>query len=178
VFSDDHGATWKLGEMAPGARAKNAKGHTTSMVNEVQMVELDEGSGVMLNSRRADDKPFRKTATSRDGGQTWSKVEQVEQLPDPACMGSILRYNFHGAQEWERIIYSGPQGPGRTNGTIRLSNFDNAWTKSKQLCAGPFAYSCLTPLHDGSIGILYETGKKGPYETISFSRLPLEWLER
>jgi sialidase-1 len=148
------------------------------MVNEVQMVELDDGS-VRLNSRRADEKPFRKTAVSRDGGQSWSNVEQVEQLPDPTCMGSILRCNFATSKAKGRILYSGPTGPGRTKGTIYVSNDDGGtWPVSKVLCPGPFAYSCLTRLKDGSIGILYETGKKKSYETLTFSRVPSDWLEK
>jgi sialidase-1 len=178
VFSDDHGATWGLGDLVPEARAVNAKGRTTSMVNEVQMVELEDGA-VRMNSRRADDKPFRKTAVSRDGGQTWSKVEQEEHLPDPTCMGSILRYSFAASGDKSRIIYSGPHGPGRKNGTIRVSYDDGrTWPVSKVLYPGPFAYSCLTRLNDGSIGILYETGKKGAYETLTFSRFSLDWVEQ
>ena len=178
VFSDDHGATWRVGNIIPGARAVNAKGRATSMVNEVQMVELEDGA-VRLNSRRADDKPFRKTAVSRDGGQTWSNVEQVEQLPDPACMGSILRYGFAMSGSKGRIVYSGPHGPGRTNGTICMSYDDGlTWPVSKQFCPGPFAYSCLARLKDGSIGILYETGKTKPYETVTFSKFPVDWLEK
>ncbi len=178
-FSDDHGATWRLGDVVPGARGVNAKGRATSVVNEVQMVELEDGS-VRMNSRRADDKPYRKTAISHDGGQSWSKVEQVEELPDPACMGSILRYGFASGGEKGRIIYSGPEGPGRMNGILRVSYDDGqTWPKSSlTFSASPFAYSCLARLHDRSIGILYETGKKRAYETISFSRFTLEWLER
>ncbi len=179
VFSDDHGATWRLGEVIPGARGVNAKGRATSMVNEVQMVELEDGT-VRMNCRRADDKPYRKTAVSRDGGKSWSKVEQVEELPDPACMGSILRYGFASGGSRGRIIYSGPEGPGRRNGILRVSYDDGqTWPQSSlTFPASPFAYSCLARLHGGSIGILYETGKKKAYETISFSRFTLEWLER
>ena len=59
------------------------------LVNEVQMIELENGD-VMLNSRSADDKPFRKAATSRDGGQTWSKVEQVQGAARPGLHGVDL----------------------------------------------------------------------------------------
>jgi sialidase-1 len=187
VFSDDHGGTWRLGELVPGARStgfsRKAPGQpqkvvTTSMINEVQMAELEDGS-VRMNSRRADNKPFRKTAVSGDGGQTWSKVEQVEQLPDPACMGSILRYAFAAGDGKGQLLYSGPHGPGRTKGTIRVSYDDGrTWPASKVLCPGQFAYSCLTRLEDGSIGILYETGKKNAYETVTFSRFSLEWVEK
>ena len=107
VYSDDRGASWQLGRLAPDARAVDANGRATSMLNEVQMVELADGT-VRLNSRRADGQSFRKTATSADGGQTWSTVEQVRQLADPACMGSILRYSFADGTTKSIILYSGP----------------------------------------------------------------------
>jgi sialidase-1 len=178
VYSDDRGTTWKLGGLVPDARAVDARGRTTSMLNEVQMVELQDGS-VRLNSRQADGQPLRKTATSRDGGQTWSKVEQAEQLPDPACMGSVLRYSFADGGVKSRILYSGPNGPNRTSGKICLSYDEGkTWPVKKVLGQGCFAYSCLTRLKDGSVGILYETGKNNPYETVTFTRFPMEWLER
>ncbi len=177
VSSDDCGASWKLGDLVPDARSRDAKGRVTSMLNEVQMVELQDGS-VQLNSRQADGRPFRKTATSRDGGQTWSKLEQAEALPDPACMGSILRYCFASDTTRSRILYSGPNGPNRSSGTVRLSYDEGrTWPVQKVLGNGPFAYSCLTRLKDGSVGILYETGKKNPYETLTFTRFSMDWLE-
>lgn len=177
VYSDDRGATWKLGDLVPDARTTNAKGHVTSMLNEVQMVELQDGS-VRLNSRQADGRPFRKTATSRDGGQTWSKAEQVPQLADPACMGSILRYSFAAASTKSCILYSGPNSTKRENGTIcRSYDGGETWPVKKVLCEGCFAYSCLTRLKDGSVGMLSETGKKNPYETVTFTRFSMDWLD-
>jgi hypothetical protein len=39
--------------------------------------------------------------------------------------------------------------------------------------AGPFAYSCLTVLADGTIGLPYE---RDGYEKITFARFNLAWL--
>jgi sialidase-1 len=61
--------------------------------------------------------------------------------------------------------------------TVRLSYDEGTtWPVSKTVYAGPSAYSCLTVLKDGTIGLFYETGKKGLVETISFARFNLEWL--
>jgi sialidase-1 len=177
VYSDDGGVSWKLGELVPEARATNSKGQVTSLLNEVQMVELQEGA-VRLNSRQADGQPFRKTAVSRDGGQTWSQAEQALQLADPACMGSILRYSFAANATKSVILYSGPNSTKRENGTVYVSHDEGqTWPIKRVLCEGCFAYSCLTRLKDGSIGILYESGKKNPYETVTFARFSLDWLE-
>lgn len=177
VYSGDGGTSWMLGDVVPDARARNAQGRTTSMLNEVQMVELQDGS-IQMNSRRSDNRPFRKSATSQDGGQTWSKPEQMLQLADPACMGSILRYSFAGKAAKSIILYSGPKSTKRENGTIYVSYDEGrTWPTSKVLFKDRFGYSCLTRRKDGRIGILFETGKKRTEEVLAFACFSLAWLE-
>ena len=61
--------------------------------------------------------------------------------------------------------------------TVRLSYDEGkTWPVSKIIYAGPTAYSCLSILSDGTIGLLYEHGDKSPYEQISFARFNVEWL--
>ena len=61
--------------------------------------------------------------------------------------------------------------------TARLSYDEGkSWPVSKQLYAGPSAYSSLTVLQDLTIGCLYERGDEGPYEKITFARFNVEWL--
>ena len=61
--------------------------------------------------------------------------------------------------------------------TVRLSYDEGqTWPISKMIHTGPAAYSCLTVLADGTIGLLYERGQANPYETIAFARFNLEWL--
>jgi sialidase-1 len=58
--------------------------------------------------------------------------------------------------------------------TVRLSPDDGkTWPASRQIYAGPAAYSSLAVLKDGSIGLLYERGERGPYERITFARFRL-----
>ena len=47
------------------------------------------------------------------------------------------------------------------------------WINRILIHEGPSAYSCLTILPDGNIGLLYENGEKSPYEAISFIKLNL-----
>jgi sialidase-1 len=51
------------------------------------------------------------------------------------------------------------------------------WPVSKEIHAGPAAYSCLAILPDKSIGCLFERGEKGPYEKIALARFSGKWLE-
>ncbi|HEU5069611.1 MAG TPA: sialidase family protein [Verrucomicrobiae bacterium] len=173
VYSDDGGKNWKRGEPAPGCRVPNGKGGEISLVNEVQMVELVDGS-VMLNSRKWGGKALRKTATSHDGGVTWSKIEEDPALRDPGCMGSIFRYTFPGNGNKSRILYSGPDSSKRENGTVYLSYDEGkTWPVKKVLFPGSFAYSVLTALPDGTLGCLFETDGAN---RIVFARFTLDWL--
>jgi sialidase-1 len=172
AFSDDRGATWQMGARAPGAQVVNDKGNTNSLVNEVQMVELADGS-VMLNSRSGAGHRLRKVAVSADGGVTWSKIEDDAALREPRCMASVLRYSF----DKSILLFSNPDASDRNHGTIRAS-FDEGktWPVKKVLDPGKFAYSCLTRLPDGKIGCLYEAGTKDAYERIVFAQFPLAWV--
>ena len=175
VISDDRGKSWRCGHNVPGALVADPKHGERSQINEVQMVELSDGS-VRLNSRPFAGARVRKSAVSRDGGDSWSPVEDVPELKDPSCMASILRYSFDDADGRGRLLFSGPDGASRSTGTLSLSLDDGAtWPVRKVLWPGPFAYSCLTRLPDGSVGCLFEADN---YARIVFARFPIEWLTR
>ncbi len=173
VFSDDHGQSWKLGEPPPGCRIPDGKGGEISVVNEVQMAELEDG-GVMLNSRKWGGANVRKTAVSHDGGVTWSPIAEAPALRDPGCMGSLFRYSLSEKGEKSCLLYSGPNSTKRQNGTVYLSHDDGrTWPVSKVLYPGSFAYSVLTRLPDGTIGCLFETDNMN---RLAFARFSLDWL--
>lgn len=174
VFSDDRGQTWKVGENVPGAFVPDEKLGQRSQINEVQMVELSDGS-VRLNSRQFAGAKLRKTAVSKDGGVTWSPIEDVPALRDPSCNASILRYSFDDAGGRGRTLFSGPDSLKRENGTIHLSLDDGAtWPVSRVLWPGGFSYSVLTKLPDGTIGCLFEADGQ---TRIVFARFSIAWLE-
>lgn len=172
AISDDDGQTWRYGECAP----EDGSGHG----NEVQMVERSDGS-VLLNARtQGGGTGHRKTAVSRDGGETWTQLQDDPTLIEPVCQASILRYSWpdngdSGASR-SRILFLNPASKkARVNGVLRLSYDEGeTWSLSKTVYAGPFAYSCLTKLDDGQIGMLFE---RDNYDTISFVSVPLEWIE-
>ena len=173
AYSDDRGATWHFGENAPGALVPDAKQGHRSQINEVQMVELCDGS-VRLNSRQFAGARVRKTAISKDGGVTWSQIEDVPALRDPSCMASIFRYSFDGGEGHGQILYSGPDSGKRDNGTVHLSLDDGAtWTAQRVFWPGSFAYSVLTKLADGTVGCLFETDGAN---RVVFARFPVGWI--
>lgn len=164
IYSDDHGKTWQLSdtEIGPG-------------VNETQVVELADGT-LQLNIRSSNSSlGCRVSATSKDGGKTWSKPFDLRALPDTCCQASVLRYTWADSQGGKsRILFSNPVKSGRSEGTIRLSYDEGkTWPVAKLLTKDYFGYSCLTILSDGEIGCLFETAGCGK---IVFQSLSLSWL--
>ncbi len=47
------------------------------------------------------------------------------------------------------------------------------FTGPHTLSGRPAAYSDLVQLADGTLGVLYETGTQGPYESLEFRRVRL-----
>ena len=164
AYSDDDGESWKIGEVPE----EDGKGHA----NEVQMVELSDGT-VMLNARSqgTGTTKHRKVALSKDGGVSWSKLEDDPTLIEPTCQASILRYSWpeEGAS---RILFCNPATQkSRSSGLLRMSEDEGkTWTWSKEIYGGQFAYCCLTKMKDGRVGVLFE---KDGYKTISFAAVEL-----
>jgi len=165
-FSDDHGATWQLG------------GIEDEKTNESTIVELADGS-LLHNMRSYHKKHRRAVATSQDGGKTWSRAKLDDALIEPVCQASILRGTWPDNGERSRILFSNPASTKREKLTVRISYDEGAtWPVDKLVYTGPAAYSCLAVLPDKSVGCLFECGKTNSYETITLTRIPLDWLEQ
>lgn len=179
-YSDDHGATWKLG---------GTIGINTS---ECQFVELANGSlMVMSRNESAEDAPDNLRhlcAISSDGGENWSFVRRVEELITPRCHGPIERYSLATSGDKDRLLFSSPASPfrqkehpyGRYNLTVRLSCDEGAtWTAGKTIWPHPASYSDMVVLPDHTVAIVYERGDKGTanyWDALHFARFNLEWL--
>ncbi len=162
IFSDDHGATWRLGVA------------TENGTNECQVAELADGT--LLLSMRTHGGHIATTqrvqAHSADGGGTWSPVEPHPDLPDCHCQASLIGVDVAGETV---LLFSNPaSSENRVAMTVRVSRDEGVtWPVSLPLHEGPSAYSCLAALPDGGFGCLYERGDEHPYETITFARFGL-----
>ncbi len=162
IFSDDGGKSWKIG------------GVVGPKCNESQAVELSDGR-VMLNMRSYQANNRRFVALSKDGGETFTRPVEDAALIEPVCQGSVIADPVTKGG----LFFSNPASTKREKMTVRYSADDGrTWTKSRELYAGPSAYSCLTVLPDGRVGCLYERGAKGSYETIVLAKFPREWVMR
>ncbi len=167
IFSDDRGATWKLGETV---------GEHTA---ECQAIERHDGA-VVLNMRGTNKQFFRSIAISRDGGQSWSEPQLDRNLPEPACQASLLAEDNGGrvgnSSYW---LFCNPPGATRRNLTLRVSRDEGqSWPIAKLIDAGPTEYSSLVWLPDGQIGLLYELSRAGQTyrPELHFARVPISWL--
>jgi sialidase-1 len=164
IYSDDGGRTWQIG------------GVLGEHTNECQVVERADGS-LLLNMRSHHGKHRRAVATSQDGGLTWSKVRLDGALVEPVCQASLVRYTLARDGGKDRLLFVNPASTKRERLTVRLSYDEGkTWPAAKVLYAGPSAYSALAVLPGGTVGCLYERGRKSPYERITFARFGLGWL--
>ena len=166
LSSNDHGKSWQISSPA------------AALVNECQVAELKDGS-LMLNMRSYRRKGCRAVATTNDGGKTWGQIVDDTQLSEPKCQASFIRYtDVRDGFRRNRLLFVNPANNSRrVNMTVRLSYDEGkTWPISKVIDPGPSAYSCLTVLKDGTIGLLYENGRKSAYEKLTFARFNLEWL--
>jgi sialidase-1 len=166
IYSDDHGATWKLG------------GTITPKMNECQVVEVADGNGTLLmNMRSYFQHNCRAQAISYDGGISWTAPADVPALMEPVCQASIIRYAWPNKKTKSCILFLNPASAKRMNMTIRASYDEGqTWPVIRTLYAGPSAYSCMAMLTDGTINCLYEAGDQKPYERIVFQKLTAKEL--
>lgn len=159
--SDDHGENWYLIE--------------TSIfpADESKIIELQDGSW-MINSR-VNGKGYRYIHTSNDEGLTWISRPD-KSLIDPGCNASIIRYSStKQGKDRNRLLFSNANSEnGRNNMTIKISYDEGkTWSEGKTIYSEGSAYSSLTKLKNGDIGLFFE---KDNYQENVFVRVVLDWL--
>jgi sialidase-1 len=176
VYSDDHGATWKLG--SADTRAANDPLHP----NECVAVELADGR-VYVNARehQGSDPATRTIAYSSDGGETFDAPFAAEpHITSPVVQNSLVRLTLTGPEGRQNVlVYCGPGHPKERRNLTMLVSFDEAktWTRKTVVHTGPAAYSDLVKLDDEHVGVLFEAGRL-LYDEILFAKVGLNDLEK
>lgn len=159
--SSDHGKTWSLLETP------------IQPADESKVIELADGT-LMINSR-VNNVGIRYIHTSKDNGKTWISKPDA-QLIDPGCNASIIRYSSKKeGSDKNRLLFSNLNSKdSRENLTIRISYDEGkTWSKGKTIYAGSAAYSSMTVLKNGDIGLFFE---KDDYKDNAFVSFSLAWL--
>lgn len=170
VFSDDHGQTWKSGEIAVHDN------DTTVIPSETSCIQLADGK-VLFNSRNESINYRRLSTFSPDGATGWSVPVFADAFFEPICFGSMCRHSMQPFQSKNRILFCNPdsrQDPWkaakpstprsapnrhRINLTVRMSYDEGiTWPVSKVIDPGIAGYSDLAVTPDGIIHCFYEGG--------------------
>jgi len=175
IYSDDHGATWKAGEIAiPDTAEFNDP-------NETIAAELSDGRVLLV--ARSESAPNRKLLlTSSDGASGWTAPEFHPELLEPICMAGLLAVPGRPGT----LLFSNPATVGldaegrerpnsrgkRENLTIRMSRDDGAtWPISRVLEPGKSAYSDLAALPDGTMLCFCEVDNR-----LRLARFSIDWV--
>ena len=133
----------------------------------------------MINMRSKHRKARRAINISKDGGISWGEFWHDSTLIEPTCNASIIRYtSVQDGYSKSRLLFSNPASTARReNMSVRISYDEGkSWSAPRQIYPGPSAYSSLTVLPDGMIGLLYERGGQRADEKITFAKFNIEWL--
>ncbi len=153
--SKDHGKSWFLIEtpLSPG--------------DESKIVELSNGNW-LVNSR-VNSNDSRYTHISKDNGQTWATYKNKD-LQDPGCNASLVKYD-------ELLLFTNVfDSKYRKNLSLSISKDQGrTWAKNQTIYTGESAYSSMTKLKNGDIGVFFE---KDNYTKNVFVRIPKTWLTK
>ncbi|MCX4880684.1 exo-alpha-sialidase [Streptomyces sp. NBC_00847] len=167
IYSDDGGRTWRIG-FVDGTHDGRAN------PNESTAAQLPDGR-LYFSSRDQNGTSVgnRLDTYSSDGGRTLDRPYAVQSTLDdvPVVEGSVLQLGGMDAP----LLFSGPSVPTsrRAMAIWRSTDAGVTFTKALTLSQQPAAYSDLAQVGRHTVGILYETGASGTYDTIEFRRVPV-----
>jgi sialidase-1 len=170
IYSDDHGHTWRHGDIAvpDGPEFVNP--------SEGALAQLPSGE-VLFNLRTETPARRRTILTSPDGASRWTPPRLHPDLPEPVCFGSLL-----ADPKSRRLFFINPdnfENRQRRNLTVRVSR-DNGqtWPQKHVVDPGWSGYSDIALTRDGELLCFYERGAAGSnafqnrFLTLSRLRLP------
>ena len=153
--SKDHGKSWFLIDtpLSPG--------------DESKIAELSNGNW-LVNSR-VNSNDSRYSHISKDNGQTWATYKNTD-LKDPGCNASLINYD-------EFLLFTNAfNSKHRKNLSLSISEDQGkTWAKNQTIYTGESAYSSMTKLKNGDIGVFFE---KDNYTKNVFVRIPKSWLAK
>ena len=165
IFSDDHGKTWRRGEIAVPDTPDSIH------PSETILVQLSDGR-VMLNTRSESKQHRRLVTVGPDGAGGWSRPRFDDALLEPICMAAMVRVRRPRGTQSGLIAFSNPHNlsrrlggevAGRPRDRVRMAvklSYDEGrtWPVHRILEQGFSGYSDLAALPDGRLLCFYERG--------------------
>ena len=106
-----------------------------------------------------------------DKGKSWISKKE-ENIIDPGCNGSILKYKFNNKNLL--LLTNINNQKERKEIVIRYSEDEGVnWSSPKVIYEGEAAYSSMTQLSNGDVGIFYEADN---YTSNIFKSLSIDWI--
>lgn len=160
IYSDDEGLTWNVSQKA------------VTGGDEGKVVELDNGN-ILMNVRGTN----RIKSVSTDRGITWSPQTTWTELSGNPTNGDMIRYtSVKDRFNKSRLLHSIPTASTRKNVTMFLSYDEGeTWQPQRVIAPNTSAYSSITILPDGTIGVYLEEDGTAPYK-MYFLNFSLGWL--
>ena len=146
LFSRDHGKSWHTGALLTPT-------DTVPDPNEAMAAALPDGR-IYMNVRTTG-AGFRARTWSRTGTDGWDPLTLDKALPDPTCMGSVVRYSHDGCDGLLAVNCASQSE--RENLTCRFSADGGlTWRRVLVIDPGDAGYADIAVLPDGTICVLYE----------------------
>ncbi|WP_206343297.1 sialidase family protein [Streptomyces mesophilus] len=168
LYSDDGGQSWRIGFVDDSY---------DGVINSNESIAAELPDGILYFSSRDQNGTSpgnRLDSYSRDGGRTLTRPYAVEPtLNDvPVVQASVLQLAGKNAP----LVFSGPSVPTARQSMALWASEDRGatFTKVLTLSQDKAAYSDLVQVDRRTVGLLYETGVAGTYETITFRRIPAD----
>ncbi len=161
IYSDDEGTTWKVSNKAIDGG------------DEAKVVELNNGD-ILMSSRTQGNRLWAK---STDGGINWGTKHSWTEIWGNACDADIIKYtSTKDGYDKNRMLHTLPNNSQRKDVTMWISYDEGAtWPTKKRISNQTSAYSSITILDDGTIGVYLEEDGSVPYK-MYFLNFSLNWL--
>ncbi|MET7489593.1 sialidase family protein [Streptomyces sp. NPDC005538] len=165
LYSDDGGETWRLGFV-------DSTYDGVENANESTAAELPDGRLYFSSRDQLGTSAGNRLDTySSDGGVSLDRPYAVQHTLDdvPVVEGSVLQLPGSGGP----LLFSAPSVPTvrQAMAIWRSADAGKSFTKVLTLSQQRAGYSDLVRVGPDTVGVLYETGATGTYDTIEFRRV-------
>lgn len=187
IYSDDHGATWRMGDTINDDRLYDGKVYHAETADnwdldssESQGVELPNGTVLLYAKNYRNPTRCVAVAVSKDGGETFEPVVRHDLKLHSTYSMSIIEWPLKIDGKTAYVYASSDSRAGNYNGAVKLGFFqDDAegghieWRYSRLFKPGVFGYCFLCPVTDDMLGVVYESS--GALH-LSFQKMDLNFI--